>query len=254
MYIKEKYDKNFYTACDKLRYGSAQAVLSLLFEYYTPSSVVDIGCGLGHWLSVCESYGINDYHGVDGHHVSSSHLLIPKEKFIRHDLETPLRLPRRYDLAISIEVGEHLPADKARSFVQNLTKYSDIILFSAAAPYQGGINHFNEQPPKYWASLFKEEGFDCYDLLRDRLWENEQVNCVHAQNILLFANKKNDRFNALNIIATSNPLLRYHPSFVQSRLEDFPSPVKRGKIIKTLLRLFSAFFWDKSMRKKIRQL
>lgn len=56
---------------------------------------------------------------------------------------------RRFDLAMTIEVAEHLTPVRADSFVEDLTRLSDVVLFSAAIPAQGGINHVNEQWQSY---------------------------------------------------------------------------------------------------------
>ncbi|WP_218117791.1 hypothetical protein, partial [Helicobacter sp. CLO-3] len=66
---------------------------------------------------------------------------------------------------------------------------SDIVLFSAAIPYQGGTHHVNEQPPAYWADIFEKEGFVCFDILREKLWENKDICPWYIQNILLFVSK-----------------------------------------------------------------
>jgi hypothetical protein len=83
-------------------------------------------------------------------------------------------------------VAEHLPTARAESLVAELTTLADIILFSAAVPFQFGEQHINEQWPEYWAILFRAQGFVCYDCLRDRFWSDPAVDWWYAQNALLF--------------------------------------------------------------------
>jgi 2-polyprenyl-3-methyl-5-hydroxy-6-metoxy-1,4-benzoquinol methylase len=62
----------------------------------------------------------------------------------------PLDLEKEFDLVVSLEVAEHLPASAADQFVNTLVKHGKKILFSAAIPGQGGQDHLNEQWPDYW--------------------------------------------------------------------------------------------------------
>ena len=61
------------------------------------------------------------------------------------------------------------------------------MLFSAAAPYQGGAQHVNEQWPAYWAELFSRRNYLPVDCLRRRLWANPKVDWWYAQNAFLYA-------------------------------------------------------------------
>lgn len=220
MFDRSVYSEEFYKKEDLSRFLTADIVLTEFFKFYQPKSIVDIGCGLGHWLSVCVDKGINDIKGYDGHYVEADKLKIPRDAFDRHNLESPLVTPKKYDLAITIEVAEHLPEDKADAFVCSLTHCADVILFSAAAAYQGGINHFNEKSPAYWAKLFSEKGFLCFDFMRDILWEKEGVNCVHAQNILVFVKEeKRHLIEPEGLAPVLSPRLMYHPEFVKIKLD-----------------------------------
>jgi hypothetical protein len=49
--------------------------------------------------------------------------------FLASDLSRPLGVDRRFELAISLEVSEHLPGDRANSFVAELTALADVVLF-----------------------------------------------------------------------------------------------------------------------------
>ena len=98
---------------------SAREILPLVLDVVKPASVIDIGCGTGNWLAIAHELGVRDILGIDGPWVKAQ-LAIPPEKFIEHDLSTPLRLDRRFDLALSLEVAEHLPPSTAQTFVQSL--------------------------------------------------------------------------------------------------------------------------------------
>jgi SAM-dependent methyltransferase len=180
------YTNSFYNFQKSGSYISAQQVFPVLFRYVKPRSAIDIGCGVGPWLKALESdFGITDVQGVDGDYAIPD-LLIAKSKFVAYDLKSEYKAPRKFDLAISVEVGEHLPDSSADNLVGSLTGAADMVLFSAALPGQTGTYHINEQFPEYWAKKFKAKGFVPIDFIRKEIWNNEQVEWWYRQNILLF--------------------------------------------------------------------
>lgn len=122
--------------------------------------------------------------GYDGPHVTQ--LCIPKDRFAAVDLRQPLPADRKFDLAISCEVAEHLPVTSAATLVGTLTSLSDVALFSAAIPGQGGVRHVNEQWPAYWQALFRARNYSAYDLIRPRIWNDDRVEVWYRQNTVLY--------------------------------------------------------------------
>ena len=94
-------------------------------------------------------------------------------------------------MAISLEVAEHVDKKFSEVFVDNLVRHSDVVLFSAAIPYQGGFRHVNEQWQSYWASLFEARGFTSYDLFRSQIWNDHNIHFWYKQNTILYINKNN---------------------------------------------------------------
>ena len=77
--------------------------------------------------------------------------------------------PRKaFDLALSIEVAEHVPEMYAEAFVRYLSHASDLVLLTAAPPGQTGTGHVNEQPKLYWINKFLECGYGYSE--EDALW------------------------------------------------------------------------------------
>ncbi len=192
----EHYTKNFY---ERLRSGakrSAEIVAPLVLELLPARSVVDVGCGDGSWLATFQKLGVSDILGIDGDYVERDLLQIPQERFRPIDFTKPFQLERGFDLAISLEVAEHLPPECAAGFVTSLTGAAPAVLFSAAIPYQGGDNHINEQWQDKWATLFREHGYAPIDAIRRRIWQNEAVEFWYAQNTLLFVRADSLESNA----------------------------------------------------------
>lgn len=174
--------------------SSAQEVLPFIFNTLgTPQSVIDVGCGIGTWLSVCNDLGVKDFIGLDGQHVlSTGQLLISDNNFMPVDFEISdkINLNKKYEFLISLEVAEHLKEKSSENFVNLLTSLSDIILFSAAVPGQTGMNHFNEQYPDYWQKKFESYNFHFFDI-RSVFWGNNNVEWWYQQNMFLVVNAKN---------------------------------------------------------------
>lgn len=165
---------------------SARVIVPLVTRYVEPQSVVDVGCGIGAWLSVFSEQGITEVQGIDHNWVDRTRLLIPQGRFMSKDLERPFTLDRQYDLAVSLETAEHLNASAADGFVESLTKLAPVVLFSAAIPYQAGVHHVNEQWPEYWEIKFKKYGFVPVDCIRRRVWRDSRVSFWYKQNVLIY--------------------------------------------------------------------
>jgi SAM-dependent methyltransferase len=178
------YGERFFAAKSEGSYRSAMVILPLVISKVAPHSIVDVGCGSGTWLGAAEELGVHDYQGYDGS--QSRQLRIPKERFAVADLTRPLQPSRRFDLAICCEVGEHLPAESAATLVGSLAAFSDVILFSAAIPGQGGTHHVNEQWPAYWQALFRARSYWAYDFIRPQIWNDERVEWWYRQNTVLY--------------------------------------------------------------------
>jgi len=183
------YDGAFFVhvANDSLR--NAQIVVPLVMELVRPKSVLDIGCGPGAWLKTFKENGVSVVCGIDGGYVERSTLLIDDRHFVAADLARPIKIDREYDLAVCIEVAEHLPAMNARNLIEQLTTCAPVVLFSAAIPGQGGVNHVNEQWPRYWRERFAERGWVMLDLIRPRIRSDPRIAWYIRQNIVLFASQ-----------------------------------------------------------------
>lgn len=182
-----KYTPSYYESIFEESVKSRDAVFDILknIGVLRSMTVVDVGCGLGQWgFEANEKYGIG-YVGID-FGVPPHKLKIPLEQYIDHDLRKPISPGcTRFDLALCMEVGEHLPKDSADQLIDNLCALSDTILFSAAIPGQGGIDHINEQWQSWWAEKFEERGY-FYNDFRDLFLGNPDIAIWYQQNAILY--------------------------------------------------------------------
>ena len=211
--------------------ASATVVMPVVLRTTGARSVVDIGCGTGAWLAVCAELGMTNYLGLDA--ASAEPLLqIPRSHFQPADLGRPLMLDTHYDLAMSLEVAEHLPPEAGVRLVKDLTQLAPQVLFSAAVPGQFGVGHINERWPSYWATVFATHGYRPVDAIRPQIWTRDQVAFWYRQNLMLFV--RGDRLPE-NYQAPSMMDV-VHPALYTNTLAKIDGTM-RARLVKALRRL-----------------
>jgi SAM-dependent methyltransferase len=217
------YDDRFFRMFGDEPDESSGQVLRTAFAFLKPDSVVDIGCGTGKWIAMALMLGAREGFGVDGGYVPREQRLIPPDRFIEHDLENfPLALGRKFDMAICLEVAEHLSRRRSASFVAELCGLSNLILFSAAPPFQEGTHHVNEQWLEYWGILFRREQFVPVDVIRDQIWLNGDVQWYYRQNTIFFCRETvAARLFPRGGIVRDNLLTRLHPEMLLASISKF---------------------------------
>lgn len=231
--VGQPYSQRFFDSSSSTSRSSAEAIVPLVIDLVRPRSIIDVGCGLGTWLSVFMDHGIQDVLGVDGAWIDCDRLSIPRKHFLIYELRKHLQLNRRFDLVVSLEVAEHLPESCASTFVDSLVGLGSLVLFSAAIPFQGGTSHLNEQWPDYWARLFAAHGYVLVDCLRGRIWNNPSVGFYYAQNMFLFATL--ERLQALDATVSNGyeatdgtPRAFVHPELYLQHVDPRNMPLRRA--------------------------
>ncbi len=215
-----KYNNFFYKDQMSGSLRSAHEVAKVLQQYFSPHSMLDVGCGVGTWIKAFSEYFPDlDYFGVDGAYVKEKDLVVEQKHFKGMDISEPFDLGKKFDLVISLEVGEHIAHQKASVFVENICRHGDFVMFSAAIPGQGGTFHVNEQFPEYWANLFEANGFVCVDFMRPLIWENKNIEYWYRQNMLVFV--KPEKLAELHFLSEAvkttrkNWIYKPHPELMQ---------------------------------------
>ncbi|MDR1481572.1 MAG: methyltransferase domain-containing protein [Synergistaceae bacterium] len=210
------YGEKFFQGEQETSAKSAVLVLNIVNNFVTVNSVVDIGCGVGEWLKVYYEKGIDNILGIDGAYLNPAQLVIPREHFMPKDISQPITdIQQKFDLAISLEVAEHIDPSCVEIYIDNITNFSDVILFSAAIPTQGGDHHVNEQWPSYWIERFRRVGYVPIDCIRWSIWNLKDVSFIYKQNIMFYIKET---------VIDSHPLLKEQIQQGRSHIFDVVHP------------------------------
>lgn len=217
---KYTYTDDFYESVNQRASESARMVFEILNQYIRVDSIIDAGCGSGAWIRTALEEGLDKAYGLD---LESSISLIEKntdfkellnsgrmELIERDFVSDPVSQFPKADIAVCLEVLEHLPAAIAKSLVARLTEASSYIIFSAAQPGQGGTYHINEQELRYWVDEFAKYDFEPFDPFREILSQSNFVPRFYSLNMLLMVSKEGlsagnriiDRTSLLNVRVT----------------------------------------------------
>ena len=210
------YDPSFYNGLNAQSEAAAKKIAPIIKKYLDRHgvgvrSVLDVGCGNGVWIqSLGESFKDAECAGYDFH---DGRCLTTPTKYYRTDFNNELPA-NGYDLVICLEVAEHLPVERAEAFIRELCRISGIVVFSAAAPHQGGHHHINEQWQSYWAKLFSENGFKPYDFIRPLIWGDPDIRYFYQQNTIMYS-----RLNFDGAVDNLRALDVVHPELYNMRTD-----------------------------------
>ena len=224
------YNDAYYAGQRDISSTSAGLVVPIVLSMVPVKSVIDVGCGVGTWSARFLESGVTDLVAMDGDYVSRRLLKIPETHFFAHDLRQPIPIQRRFDLAVCLEVAEHLPSSRAESLVGDLCRLAPVVFFSAAIPGQGGTDHINEQYLSYWAKFFAANGYVLLDAIRGKIWHEDQCDWVYRQNTVLFAEKTHPIAGTLHVTTAVDYV---HPFLLERELERLNRPIV-GYLLRSL--------------------
>jgi cyclopropane fatty-acyl-phospholipid synthase-like methyltransferase len=119
-------------------------------------TVVDFGCGKGNYASsiiqsgvYCEAYDGNP---------NTPELSNGLGKVL--DLSMNFNLDKKFDCVISLEVGEHIPKEYEKIFIDNICSHTtNLLILSWAIVGQGGDGHLNCQNNDYIIDQMESRNF-----------------------------------------------------------------------------------------------
>jgi len=176
------YDQEYFLSrVDPPAAKAAPVMAGSILAEFKPKHVVEVGCGTGALLSVLKTHGCS----VRGLEYADAAIAICHERGLdvkKFDIESDASgETKTFDVAISMEVAEHLPERVADRYVALLAGLSDVQVFTAAHPGQGGRDHVNEQPAAYWIEKFRRHGLSLDEPMTER-WRATWVASGLVQN------------------------------------------------------------------------
>ena len=134
-------------------------VEGILAQFPDIRSAVDFGCGTGVYVHELRGRGVDAVgfeYGARARRIARERLGVEIQPF---DLREFAGTDRGFDLALSLEVAEHLPPELGERLVDTVCAAGPLVVFSAAHPGQSGQGHIHVQPKSYWIERFAERGF-----------------------------------------------------------------------------------------------
>lgn len=185
------YNRSFFDKNLEWNIPIAESIADIIVHFFNPKSVVDVGCGNAEFLHQFQKRGIEVF-GYEGSKNAIDSALLDKKFIEQFDLKNLITPRNRYDLALCLEVAEHIEKKFSNRLVENVTSLSDMIVFTAAPSGQGGHFHINEQPKEFWIDLFEQNGFNYDSSLSQQMqaeFKEKKVINWYSDNLMVFKKK-----------------------------------------------------------------
>jgi len=147
----------------------AGAILKIL-KARKIDTLVDFGCGTGEYARFFKRHGlvVEAYDGNPWTEQLTGGIGQVK------DLSQRFNLLKQFKCVMSLEVGEHIPAEFEQSLLDNLITHStgedgSLIILSWGVPGQDGDGHVNCQTNDYIMQQMQDRGFYLDNTLTDQL-------------------------------------------------------------------------------------
>jgi len=136
--------------------------LSELLTSRNVRRIVDLGCGPGWYVKILKDshFYVEGYDGNPYTPAISEIVLDDGTCCEQLDLTIPIIFGEPFECVLSLEVGEHIPAEYEHLFLDNITNNSSrYIILSWAVEGQGGSGHVNCRNNDYVIQKMLDRGF-----------------------------------------------------------------------------------------------
>ena len=127
-------------------------------NWMEPDFLIDLGCGPGTYVECFNDLGIEAIgYDIDPRIKDTPNLFC-------EDLLT-VNPERKAGVVLCMEVAEHMDASKEDEIIQAILrclKPQGFLIWTAAAPGQGGVGHINCKPKEYWKELMSKTPGLCH--------------------------------------------------------------------------------------------
>ncbi len=141
--------------------GPTTILAEALETFFRPSSVLDVGCAVGHSVKRLRELGVEAY-GLD---ISDWAVETANVPYIRQSDVSVEPISRLFDLVYSYDVVEHILPDRLEFAANNLWSATKRNLLIVPATYENGEKSDPNEPTHlvfesraWWVSLFEKVG------------------------------------------------------------------------------------------------
>lgn len=183
-----EFNHGYYEAFSDASAASARVIVPYLMQLFGPTSVIDVGCGSGHWLDAFGALGVERLVGLDIGMVPEGEPSVRNGWLQKADISMPFAMEERFALALSLEALQYLPPEREEGFIRDLAALAPVVVFSTAIPMQQwpAPGDSIERWQGHWPPLFSDHGFRVCDVVRQTFWDDSRVGWWYRQNVLVF--------------------------------------------------------------------
>lgn len=161
-----------YNPEDLIWHQHSNKLLVKILEFWQDKTIpiFDIGCGHNFYVNVLHHHRYMAT-GFDWVHFPGVYKMDITKPMTGFEIRDRVNV-------LSLEVGEHIPAERADGYLDNLTRFGGDVIMSWAIPGQPGIGHINCQTIEWVCSRMFDRG---YELSRDKTAQlRASVNGCHC--------------------------------------------------------------------------
>jgi len=131
-------------------------LLKTIIEVRKPTSLLDIGAGVGWYCEAAVRLGVQKVIGIektpDIHQMEVFPVIVSDAAITKLDYGT-------IDVVLCLEVAQCIAPERVNGLVENCCRNSNFIVWSSAQPGQACPTGINLQPIQYWIEKFSKYGF-----------------------------------------------------------------------------------------------